>query len=381
MKILHCCLSCFYIDKYNYQENILPRQNKIDGHDVLILTSTETFIDNSKLGYVKPSEYFNGDGIRVVRIPYRSCLPHSIMKKIRSYKAVTKYISDFKPDVILFHGTAAYEIINVAKYKRLHPEIKLYIDSHEDFNNSARGFLSKEILHRMLYKRFMNKALPYIDKVFCISIESYDFIKGFYEIPNQKLEMYPLGGMVYEGDEYSIRRKSVRDRLQLAETDILFVHSGKMNKEKRTSELIKAFKEVPSDRHKLILLGDIPEDMKAEILPLIKSDSRVNFLGWKSSEELQEYLCAADIYLQPGSQSATMQNAICCGCPVMLFPYKSHNLYLKGNGYYIKSMEDMINVFKTIESNPDILKKMRKASYIVAHDLLDYRKLAARLYK
>lgn len=39
MKILHLCLACFYIDGYTYQENILPRINREDGHDVRILAS------------------------------------------------------------------------------------------------------------------------------------------------------------------------------------------------------------------------------------------------------------------------------------------------------------------------------------------------------
>lgn len=381
MRILHCCLSCFYIDNYNYQENVLPRQNKVDGHEVLILASTETFIDNNKLGYVNPSEYVNEDGIRVIRIPYRSYLPHSIMKKIRAYKDTLRHVSEFRPDVMLFHGTGAYEIINVARYKESHPEVKLFVDSHEDFNNSARGFLSKQILHRMLYKRFVHRALPYIDKVLCTSAECRDFVGGFYGIPAQKLEMYPVGGTVIEGHEYSARRQRIRDGLQLDETHILLVHSGKMGREKRTLELLRAFKEVASDKLRLILLGSIPRDMEAEILPFVEGDFRVSFLGWKSVEDLQAYLCAADMYLQPGSQSATMQNAICCGCPVMLYPHKSHEPYLKGNGFYVETVKDMISVLRAIDSNPEMLEGMRKASYVVAHDLLDYRKLAARLYE
>lgn len=381
MRILHCCLSSFYIDNHNYQENALPRQNKVDGHEVLILASTETIMSNNKLGYVNPSKYVNEDGINVIRIPYRSYLPHTIMKKIRAYKDAFRYISDFRPDVILFHGSGAYEIAKVAKYKKSHPEVKLFVDSHTDFNKSARGFLSKDILHRMLYKRFINKALPCIDKVLCVSIECYDFLREFYEIPNQKLEIYPLGGTVFEEDEYSIKRKRIRAELQLDDTNILFVHSGKMDRAKRTSKLLKAFKEVPSDRLKLILIGRIPKDMEAEILSFVDNDSRVDFLGWKSIEELQEYLCAADMYLQPGSQSATMQNAICCGCPVMLYPHKSHKPYLKGNGFFVETVKDMTDVFKTIDSNPEILKDMSEASYKVAYDLLDYRKLAARLYE
>ena len=50
MKILHLCLANFYVDEFNYQENILPRINKLDGHEVYILASTETFINNTKIG-------------------------------------------------------------------------------------------------------------------------------------------------------------------------------------------------------------------------------------------------------------------------------------------------------------------------------------------
>ena len=70
MKILHCCLACFYIDDYSYQENILPKFHKIQGHDVKILASTETYIDNKVLGNTVSGTYYNEDGIEVTRINY-----------------------------------------------------------------------------------------------------------------------------------------------------------------------------------------------------------------------------------------------------------------------------------------------------------------------
>ena len=39
--------------------------HKLQGHDVMIMASTETYVDNLHLGYVKPSEYLNEDGIPV----------------------------------------------------------------------------------------------------------------------------------------------------------------------------------------------------------------------------------------------------------------------------------------------------------------------------
>ena len=65
MRILHLCLACFYIDGYNYQENILPRINHEDGHDVRILASTETYVDNLHLGYVEPREYVTEYGVPI----------------------------------------------------------------------------------------------------------------------------------------------------------------------------------------------------------------------------------------------------------------------------------------------------------------------------
>ena len=43
MRILHLCLSAFYIDEAGYQENHLVQQHVKDGHEVLVIASTETF--------------------------------------------------------------------------------------------------------------------------------------------------------------------------------------------------------------------------------------------------------------------------------------------------------------------------------------------------
>ena len=63
---------------------MLPRQNKRDGHEVEIIASTETYIDNKTLGYVKSGRYLNEDGIQVIRVAYSKVLPLFLMKKITS---------------------------------------------------------------------------------------------------------------------------------------------------------------------------------------------------------------------------------------------------------------------------------------------------------
>jgi len=381
MKIVHCCLSCFYIDNYNYQENALPRQNKLDGHDVSIIASTETFINNTNLGYVQPSQYVNEDGIPVRRIPYRKIPMYFIRRKVRSYKGVYQILERENPDVILFHGVPAWELRNIVKYKVAHPGTKLYVDSHEDLNNSARDFLSRNILHKVFYRYIIRSVYSYIDKIFYLSYETKDFLTTIYGIPEKKLEFYPLGGTILEDQEYLAKRDRIRRELDLSNEDILLVHSGKLDNLKKTEDILRALIQVPSQRLQLVIVGSIPEDMKPVLQPLIEVDKRVNYVGWKTADELMEYLCAADVYVQPGSQSATMQNAICCGCAMILYPHKSHEPYLQGNGYYVKSIEDMRQVFQEIDDDPSVLKNMSDNSMKIAKELLDYKKLAARLYE
>lgn len=381
MRILHLCLSNFYIDDFNYQENLLPRQNKADGHDVAIIASTETFVKPGKIGYVKPSCYIGKDGIKVTRVAYKNILPHFIMTKVRSYRHIYEKITEFAPDVILHHGVSSSELLTLARYKKEHPKVKVYLDSHEDYNNSALNYISRELLHRRFYRVIIQKALPYIDGVLCVASECFDFLEDHYRIPRSIMEYYPLGGVVFSDEIHKEICDRIRKELLLSSEDILVVHSGKMDKMKRTEELLLAFTKAQDTHLKLILIGSLSEDIEHNVLELIASDERIHFLGWKNGNELLEYLCACDLYIQPGSQSATMQNALCCRSAVALYPHKSHIFLLKDSAFYVKTIDDIIQLFCNILEERSLLESKKKQGYSVAKALLDYKVLASRLYR
>lgn len=381
MRILHCCLSCFYIDGYNYQENILPKINKLDGHEVMVIASTETYIDNNNLGYIEPCEYYTCDNVLIKRIAYAWSFNKTLQRKLRFYKDLLPIISDFAPDVILFHGLCAGALLDAAKYKLQHPEVKFYADSHEDFHNSAKNWLSRNVLYKFIYNHYLRKALPYIDKIFYITYETKLFDQEMYGISEEQLEFYPLGGIICPADERLQRRLNIRKALHLSTDDILLVHSGKMVAKKRTYELLEAFCAIDATNLKLVILGSMTDDVSSRVMPLIEQDPRVEYLGWKSGDELMDYLCAADLYVQPGTQSATMQNALCCGSAAALFPYPSHKFLLGDSVFYIDTVEDMKKLFTEISQNREILEEKRKMSDKIAKEKLDYKVLAARLYR
>jgi len=202
-----------------------------------------------------------------------------------------------------------------------------------------------------------------------------------YGLKDEDMEFYPLGGNVVPKEQRLHYSKEIRARHGFSSDDILILHSGKLDAAKKTAELIKAFLAVGRTNLKLVVIGSIPDSQRSLLEPLFDKSRNVFFLGWKSGSELVAYICAADLYFQPGTQSATMQNAICCGTPVALYPYASHRPYIRDNGYFVSNSDDYVRVFETLGSDKKNLASMSDNSYSLAYELLDYKVLAKRLYR
>ena len=194
MRIVHLCLSSFYIDGYNYQENVLPRINLLDGNDVLILASTETYIDNKKYGYKEPGAYYTEFGVPIKRLPYRRVISTSLSHKVRSYIGVYEELENYHPDVIFAHGLTFWSILEVSKYIKNHQGVILYTDTHAAAYNSGTTWLSRVFLHRIFYRFIIQRALITIKKVFYVGEAEHLFARKYYNIPEEKMEFYPLGG-------------------------------------------------------------------------------------------------------------------------------------------------------------------------------------------
>lgn len=377
MKIAHLCLSCFYIDGRNYQENQLVKQHVSAGHDVLVLASTESHSAGGKIEYVSPGRYLGEEGAEVIRLPYAGNLPHFVRRKLRRHDGVYNLLRDFSPDVILFHGTCGYELITCAKYVRDYPDVLFYVDGHEDWNNSARSLISRELLHRIYYGRVLNKASPEIRKILCVSIEAMDFVEELYGIHRDQLEFYPLGGDPISPDRYSSLRKRGRDELSLSESTVVYLQSGKQTVRKKLLETLVAFSADRTRDAVLVVAGVLDDEIREEAEHLMSQDDRVVFLGWLNPDSLTEYLCAADVYLQPGTQSVTMQHSLCCHCAIAIADVPSHQPYYCENGWLLGDETRLEDVF-ALASNAN-LGAMGENSYELASNMLDYAKLANRV--
>lgn len=381
MRIAHIGLACFFTEGMTYQDNYLSHINALDGNKVLYVSNAEKY-ENGDLVPTGYEDKTLPDGVRLVRLPYVHVLNGFVSDKFRKVKGLYALLEDFAPDVILSHDLCYWSVLDVIRYKKEHPQVRLYADTHTDFGNSGTNWLSFHVLHRIFYRYLTQKAIPYLDKYFFIGADCRTFSKEAYGIPDSLMEFYPLGGILPTEEEYARCRAERRAELGVGETELLLLHSGKLDTPKRTEELLRAFAAVRDDRLKLCIIGSIPAERKGVLLPLIEADERVKYLGWKTGEELQEYLCATDLYCQPGSPSATMQNAVCRGCGIMLRDVPQYAEYFDyGNVVWVKTQQDVEAVIRGVADGTIDLDALRRSSWEFAREVLDYRKLAARLYR
>jgi glycosyltransferase involved in cell wall biosynthesis len=149
--------------------------------------------------------------------------------------------------------------------------------------------------------------------------------------------------------------------------------------------LLQAFKQVNDPRLALFVFGSIPAEMESTIRPLLDSDSRIHFMGWKVNKEIEQFLAGVDLYCQPGGQSSTFETAMCCGCANMTYPHETYKdeTYSDCNGenyFFVETVDDMVNVFKKVTEEPMILDQTKAKSFAFAKLQFDYEVIARRIY-
>ncbi len=374
MKIAHVCLvGAGYNDGWGYQENMLARYNVKNGHEVSVITTQFVRDQVGELVKIDKTRYIDEFSCNIYRLPLKKkSRPQS---RFRLFLNLKKVLSEINPDIIFVHNFQFLDIFKIIEYVK-EKKIKLYVDSHTDRNNSGRNWFSLNILHGIIYKFFMKRILKYALKVYYLSEETKDFLTDIYKVPITFLEFFPLGGIVISKETKSSYKQEIREKLNVGDSEILLCHSGKMNKDKKTLEIIKSFSAINDSRFRLIIIGKFTEDIKKEAMLEISKDTRIKFLGWKNTDELYKYIAASDLYLQPGSQSATMQSALCLGTPVMVNNTKSYKVFNKGNFFVIKNTSEIVSILLMLSENPEVLKPMSKAAFRVANEYLDYNELS-----
>lgn len=367
MKIIHVCLNGPFTEGWGYQENTIAKFHVKKGHDVTIITTNTIHGVSGEVVEIECDEYVNNDNVRVIRVKRKKCVVPIIERFFRPYD-ISNLLALIKPDIIMVHGfIGSISAFQVFRYIKENPRCKAVVDIHQDSYNSYK---QKNIFTFlvMLLRRLLNKRMYTVyEKIFYVAPSSKEFALNYYRAPLHKMELLPLGA---DPDYIKISniddvRFSIIKYFKLPQNSIIFCHGGKLDRNKKTAELVGAFQKLVLDfpNVRLIIFGLFSGNYLTEVFP---NGIPVNIIvtGMLSVKEYYEIFSASDLAIFPGSQSVLWQQAIACGSG-LLIEYSSQRRYLDlgGNIAYI-SCSDLETIYQKLKEI--IIKKeyckMKKVS-------------------
>lgn len=382
MKIIHLCLGAFFPDYYSYQENMLPKFHKKQGHHVEVIASLATFDKNGKPAYMEKSgTYQNEYNIKVTRLDYRK--PLKIYHRLKRYIGTYNALEEAKPELLFIHGCQFMDMDIVIQYLKKHPDVRVYVDNHADFSNSATNWFSKNILHKILWRHAAQSIEPYTTKFYGVLPARVDFLKNMYKLPPKKCELLVMGAddeLVYEASKLEVRME-IRRKYHINEDDFLIITGGKIDRFKtQTLLLMEAVKKIQTPKVKLIIFGSIATELKHKVTSLTDG-TKIQSIGWIPSNDSYQYFAAADLVVFPGRHSVFWEQVAAQGIPMLCKRWEgTTHIDVGGNVIFLE--EDSVNEIrkKIIEliDNPSKYEHMKHIANTRGKKMFLYSDIAKR---
>lgn len=385
MRILHCCLAAFYIDDFSYQENIFPRLHREMGHTTEVVASTETYLDSVVLGHTQAGSYISKEGVPITRLPYVKWLPAWLSRKLRIYEGLHGELVRFKPDIIFLHDCQFVSIVTIARYAK-NNSVTIYIDSHTDFINSGKNFISKYILHGLVYRTCVGIISPYAKCFYATLPLRAEFLSSVYGVDSSKIYLLPFGV-----DDSRIDQKnridtklSVRNKLNIPDSAFVFVAGGKIDHRKHIHTLIDAFC-LLSDNGDLrgcylVIFGKPEASLRAAISDASKH-LYVRYVDWVVAEDIHNYFWAADVAVFPGTHSVLWEEAVGLGVPCIFRRWHGiEHVDLGGNCIFIddSDLSTISNSLLTVFNDQSKYLFMKEQATTLGPRTFSYKAIARK---
>lgn len=383
MKIVHICLAGGYTEGLNYQENILIKYQALDGHEVSLITTDHCYTEGVWGLCQTESDYINPDGVHIIRLPFAFPFPYNINRQIGAFKGFRNVLEGLHPETIFVHNIQFQDIRKVAAYKRAHSEVKIYVDNHSDFSNSARNWFSRNTLYRFWWRPCAKAIEPYAEKFWGVMPSRVDFLQNIYGIVPDKTDILVMGAddeSVAHAQNPEVRQR-IREQFNISQEDFLIVTGGKIDAFKtQTLLLMKAVQEIAKDNLKLLIFGSVEEELKDRLFALCDG-KKIQYIGWAKGEQSYEYFASADLVVFPGRHSVYWEQVTAQGIPMLCkFWEGTTHIDIGGNVEFL--MEDSVDEIKKkllqILQDPEKYRKMKQVAESNLRHQFSYKVIARR---
>ena len=376
MKIVN--VTHHYTDGWGYQDNLLPKYQKLAGDNVVVITDTCHFpvsMSQEDIDEIlKKGDEYTFDGIRIRKM---KCSLNTTNSSFFC-KGLYRLLKEEKPDIIFHHGIDSSSLIVSTIYRIFHPKTSLFVDSHADFINQSKNKIWL-LCNDSIWLPFIGFLVsPFVKKFFGVSPLRCDYLHKRYRIRKKKIELLPLGGDTELVDSITESREELRKKYNIPEDDFIIVSGGKMGKNKGTLELIEAFEELKKkiSNIRLLLFGKSDDAVKQK---LTQSNDIIS-IGWCDRLETLSLLKLSDVAVWPLLHTSLIEDAISCGTPLIVKESGNTSHYIEyDNGIYLKTgnKEELKDAIETIKEEGFYINKKHNAEKM--KDAFSYHAIAEKI--
>lgn len=318
-KITHICLSNFFCEGFSYQENLLTRFHRKMGYEVDVIASRQSFDGDGRPCLLPGTEdYVNADGVHVVRLDYAR--PKRAGRLLRKYRGFMEALEESAPDVLFVHGVQSAENAALVRYVRAHSGTRMFMDNHADYGNSATNWLSRHVLHRVVWRHYARLAEPYVERFWGVLPARVDFLVENYGLPPGKCSLLVMGAddeEVARASDPSVRRET-RRRFGFTDDDFVVVTGGKIDRNKpEVLNLMRSVIELGLESVRLLVFGPVVPELKDEFDELLGRGA-ISHVPWANPSDSYDYFASADLVAFPGKHSVYWEQAAALGVPLLL---------------------------------------------------------------
>lgn len=408
------------MDGWGYQDNLLAKYHVLDGHDVIVIANEYMYDHEGNYVKIDGDKYCQPDidcnGVKVVRLAAKGDKPVTGPAQRVHYVGLYDALVSVTPDIIFLHNPQILDVEDICKYMKdsdasarldkMRGEsnnVRLYVDSHSDYSNSARNFLSKHILHGILWRSKVQKLVPYTTKFYGVLPARVDFLLERYHTPKDKTELLVMG----MDDELADKAKEagviedIRNKLGIEDGDFVIISGGKIDHAKRqTLLLMDAVKNIDNPKLKLIVFGSVVEDMRDEFIrkcdkvidSLKTSDNllleepdltkrRVIYIGWLGADDTYPYFAASDLAIFPGRHSVMWEQVAGQGISMVVKHWEgTTHIDVGGNVKFLyeDSTSEIQRVIEGLMDRTEEYAKMQETALSKGRQTFSYKSIARK---
>lgn len=348
INIVHIAPNETYNEDWGYQINLLPKYQRLLGHNVTVVVSGRKFQDNAII-QAEAADYYTHDGIHVIRRDYKELLGSNITHLL-SYLPVEDILIKNSPDLIFCHGLLSYSIIDAIKYKKRHRNTVIVQDNHMDYYNSSY-YISNTLRTRLIkiwYCILNKRTIRYVSKVYGVTPWRKEFAEDYFQISKSKTDVLIMGAedKCIDFDNKNKIKRIIRNKYGLHMNDFVIVSGGKLDKAKNIHLLIDAV-ERSKKNIKLLIFGSADKEIETYLNESIDGSEKIRLAGWIESDKVYEYFFAADLIVFPGTHSVLWEQACACKVPCVFKRWKGMNhVDVGGNAKFLE--KDSVGELSTI---------------------------------